>query len=107
MLRRHPRSTLFPYTTLFRSESLKSLGAVFEIDFSKLREDAMDAAMTQKLSAEETLALARVRRIKEFYIHVAQYCATICVLAIANIVLYPRYLWVGWVALGWGCGLVV
>ncbi|TMJ01921.1 MAG: helix-turn-helix domain-containing protein [Alphaproteobacteria bacterium] len=88
-------------------ESLKALGAVFEIDFSKLREDAMEPSITQGVSAEETIALARVRRVKEFYIHVAQYCATIVVLAIANVLLYPRYLWVGWVALGWGCGLVV
>ena len=88
-------------------ESLKSLGAVFEIDFSKLREDAMEPAITQGVSADETIALARVRRIKGFYIHVAQYCATIAVLAIANYLLYPRYFWVGWVALGWGCGLVV
>src|SRR5438552_14861058 len=26
MIRRHPRSTLFPYTTLFRSQSLVSVG---------------------------------------------------------------------------------
>ena len=67
----------------------------------------MEPAITQGVSAEETLALARVRRIKGFYIHAAQYCVTICALAIANYVLYPRYLWVGWVALGWGIGLVV
>jgi transcriptional regulator with XRE-family HTH domain len=88
-------------------ESLKALGAVFEVDFSRLREGEMEMAATERLSAEETVALARVRRIKEFYIHAAQYCATIAALAIANYVLYPRYLWVGWVALGWGCGLVV
>jgi transcriptional regulator with XRE-family HTH domain len=88
-------------------ESLKALGAVFELDFSKLREGAVDQAITQGVSPEETIALARVRRIKGFYIHAAQYCAMICVLAIANLVLHPRYLWVGWVALGWGSGLLV
>ena len=87
------------------TESLKALGAVFEIDFSQLREGGVNTAMTERLSAEETLALARVRNIKGFYIHAAQYCITLCVLAVANYLLYPRYLWVGWVALGWGCGL--
>ena len=87
-------------------ESLKSLGAVFEIDFSKLRESGMEQATTQTVSADEAIALARVRRIKGFYIHVAQYCITICVLAVANVVLHPRYLWVGWVALGWGGGVM-
>src|SRR5258707_13119072 len=31
MIRRPPRSTLFPYTTLFRSEALGENGDVFEI----------------------------------------------------------------------------
>jgi len=86
-------------------ESFKALCAVFDIDFSQLREARMEPVMSQGVSMEETLALARVRRIKEFYIHVAQYCVTIFVLAVGNYLLTPRYLWVGWVALGWGCGL--
>ena len=87
-------------------ESLKALGAVFEIDFSNLREPAMDPTMTAGVSAEETIALARVRAIKCFYIHVAQFCATVGVLAILNYLLYPRYFWVVWIAVGWGGGLL-
>ena len=44
----------------------------------------MNAAMAERLSAEEALALARVRNIKGFYIHAAQYCLTICVLTVTN-----------------------
>ena len=86
-------------------ESLKSLGAVFETDFSNLREPVMDSTMRHGVSADEALALARVRGIKSFYVHVAQYCLTVGVLAVANLVLYPRYLWIVWVALAWGIGL--
>jgi transcriptional regulator with XRE-family HTH domain len=86
-------------------ESLKSLGAVFETDFSNLREPAMDSTMRQGVSPDEALALARVRGIKGFYIHVAQYVVTVGVLAVANLVLTPRTLWVGWVALAWGIGV--
>src|SRR5256885_17272993 len=32
MIRRPPRSTLFPYTTLFRSEALGPLAVLFEAD---------------------------------------------------------------------------
>src|SRR5215475_1474803 len=85
-------------------ESLKSLGAVFETDFSNLREPAMDQTMRHGVSAEEALALARVRGIKSFYVHCAQYGVTVAVLAVANLLLYPRYLWVVWVALVWGIG---
>src|SRR3954471_15539724 len=64
-------------------ESLKSLGAVFETDFSNLREPVMDETMRQGVSHQEVLALARVRGIKGFYIHVAQYVVTVGVLAAA------------------------
>src|SRR3712207_8138969 len=43
MIRRPPRSTLFPYTTLFRSEALATLrfetapGEQLQIDFGELR----------------------------------------------------------------------
>src|SRR5260370_26867661 len=33
MIRRPPRSTLFPYTTLFRSEALQGLNQIFAIEF--------------------------------------------------------------------------
>jgi transcriptional regulator with XRE-family HTH domain len=87
-------------------ESLKALGAVFEVDFSSLQEVDMSAAESPKVTPQEALALAHVRRVKGFYLHLLQYAVTIAVLAIANIWLYPRYLWVGWIALGWGLGVL-
>src|SRR3989449_11079823 len=38
MIRRPPRSTLFPYTTLFRSQDLKSIEAAIALRQSLLRE---------------------------------------------------------------------
>src|SRR3712207_8105870 len=37
MIRRPPRSTLFPYTTLFRSDQLDPRGAVLDLDLLRLR----------------------------------------------------------------------
>src|SRR3712207_7433607 len=45
MIRRPPRSTLFPYTTLFRSRDLDGLGVVIEVP---RRERADDEAVTQE-----------------------------------------------------------
>jgi transcriptional regulator with XRE-family HTH domain len=87
-------------------ESLKSIASVFEIDFCTLREPEMDTPMNQGVSAEETLALAHVRKVKGFYIHLMQYCVVVSILAIVNLVAYPRHFWVIWVALGWGSGVL-
>ena len=93
-------------------ESLKSLGAVFEIDFSNLKEPNMTATTYEPtgtsqtpLDADEALAMARVRAIKGFYIHACQYVVVIGALALINIVTLPRYWWFIYPALGWGVGL--
>lgn len=88
------------------AESLKALASVFEIDFSDLKETEMDAPMNQNLHPDEALALAHVRKIKAFYVHLAQYVVIVGGLAIVNLVTLPGYLWVGWVAMGWGIGVV-
>lgn len=88
------------------AESLKALASVFEIDFSDLKETEMDAPMNQNLHPDEALALAHVRKIKAFYMHLAQYVVIVGGLAIVNLVTLPGYLWVGWVAMGWGIGVV-
>jgi transcriptional regulator with XRE-family HTH domain len=87
-------------------ESLKALGAAFEIDFSELKEPDMTPTTSQGVSADEALALAHVRKLKGFYIHLAQYAILIGFLAIVNYFTSPHYLWVLWVALGWGVGLL-
>ena len=93
------------------AESLKALAAVLEVDFGALREAHMtpsaSPSSTQGVSAEEALAFARVRKLKRFYMHVIQYVVIIAFLAVVNLLSYPRYLWVGWAALGWGLGIVL
>src|SRR2546427_12075765 len=83
MIRRPPRSTLFPYTTLFRSGNLGSAGAVawmFErkgvihVDAEKISEDdllakALDAGATDMRRAEKvfeiTTAPAEMDQVRE------------------------------------------
>lgn len=89
------------------TESLKSLAAVFGIDFSNLQsESGMNTNLSLGVSPEEELALRQVRKLRSFYIHLIQYVVVICILAVVNIVLTPTKLWVVWVALGWGIGLL-
>ncbi|HEX9590720.1 MAG TPA: 2TM domain-containing protein [Bradyrhizobium sp.] len=87
-------------------ESLKALGAAFEIEFSDLKEPEMDPTMSQSVRADEALAFAHVRKLKGFYMNLMLYIVVIGFLVIVNLVTYPRYLWVIWTALGWGIGIL-
>ena len=96
-------------------ETLKALGAAFEVDFSTLKEPAMNAVVNVNESpnainatsvAEERLALRHVRRLKGFYIHLAQYCVVIPSLAILNLIVSPHFFWAIFPALGWGLGVL-
>src|SRR5256885_17089256 len=49
MIRRPPRSTLFPYTTLFRSERVRQGLSLYQIDEKLLRRLAPDLILTQNL----------------------------------------------------------
>jgi transcriptional regulator with XRE-family HTH domain len=89
------------------TESLKSLAAVFEIDFSTLQEPDMNTATTTPgFNADEALAFAQVRKLKGFYLHLAQYVIVVTLLLGINLWTHPQYLWVRWVALGWGIGVL-
>jgi transcriptional regulator with XRE-family HTH domain len=88
-------------------ESLKALAAVFDVDLSRLKEPEMDAPLNNDFRADEALALAHVRKIKGFYIHLAQYVVIVAALAALNLIVSPRYLWVVWVAAGWGLGVLI
>ena len=92
------------------SESLKSLAAVFEIDFSTLQEPGMNTttapASPAAFDADEALAFAQVRKLKGFYLHLAQYVVVVTLLLGINLWTRPQYLWVGWVAMGWGIGVL-
>ena len=92
------------------TESLKSLAAVFDMDFSTLQEPDMNTATTSTtpaaFDAQEALAFAQVRKLKGFYLHIAQYVIVVTLLLGINLWTHPQYLWVGWVAMGWGIGLL-
>lgn len=86
-------------------ESMKALAAVFETDLDRLKEPTMDAPRSD-LRPDEALALAHVRKVKSFYVHLTQYLIVISILAVVNLTSYPNYLWFVWPALGWGLGLL-
>lgn len=92
------------------TESLKSLAAVFEIDFSTLQEPNMNTATAPTspagFDAEEALAFVQVRKLKGFYLHLARYVIVITLLLGINLWTRPQYLWVVWVAMGWGIGVL-
>lgn len=87
-------------------ETLKALGAVFNLDFNALRETEMTTPISTSQGQQEALALLHVRRVKGFYLHLAQYCLVVTALAVANLVFTPHHIWVPFVALGWGLGVM-
>jgi transcriptional regulator with XRE-family HTH domain len=86
-------------------ESLKSLAAVFNVEFSTLKEQGMDNVISESQSAEEILAFNQVRKLKGFYIHLAQYVLVVALLAVINALTTPNRWWVQWVIMGWGVGV--
>lgn len=63
---------------------------------------------TSPTATEELLAFSRVRRIKGFYVHLAQYLLTSAALFAINVLWwYPRHLWSLWIIVGWGSGVLV
>ena len=87
-------------------ESLKSLAAVFNVEFSTLKEQGMENVINESQSAEEILAFNQVRKLKGFYIHLAQYVLSISLLSFINLFYGNRQLWVHWVIIGWGFGVL-
>ena len=88
-------------------DTLNALAAVFDVDLSHLKETDMDTPIARDFKSEEALALAHVRKLKAFYIHVAQFVLIVGVLTVVNLVTSPQYLWCLWVAGGWGLGLAI
>lgn len=88
-------------------ESLKSLASVFEIDLSQLHEETdMNENDKDNMTWEEQRALEYVRDVKGFYSHLGTFTFTIIGLFILNLITSPGYIWVWWVVLGWGIGIV-
>ena len=86
-------------------ESLKSLAAVFNLDFSTHKEQGMDNVISETQSAEEILAFKQVRKLKGFYIHLAQYVLVIALLTVINALTTPNRWWVQCVIMSWGVGV--
>jgi transcriptional regulator with XRE-family HTH domain len=94
------------------AESLKAIAAVLDVDFGELREAHMvpptDRPATDgTVSSEEALAMAKVRKIKAFYMHCIEYVLIIGFLALLNFLTSPRQIWVHWAAIPWGLVLAL
>lgn len=100
------------------AETLQALAAVFEVPVQDLQESAMappplsasanppaDAPDPQATLAEAELR-AQVEREARFWGQMQRFGALLVVLLIINLLTSPSYLWVKWVALGWGLALV-
>ena len=58
------------------------------------------------MNEEQTARIrAHVRRLRDFYIHVAIYVVVIGGFAILNWIVSPTFWWVAFPAVGWGIGL--
>lgn len=90
-------------------ESLKAIAAVFNVDFNDLKGPDMTPELAAKTTTQlndEILAFAQVRKIKGFYLHVAQFAIVVTALALFNYFVTPKYPWVLWVMFGWGMGVI-
>jgi two-component system LytT family sensor kinase len=59
------------------------------------------------MSEQLQRARFRVRRLREFYMHVAVFVVVIGGLALVNWILSPSFWWVAFPAIGWGIGLAI
>ena len=66
----------------------------------------MDTPASDRVRADEALALRHVRKLKGFYAHLLQYVLIVSGLVVLNLVMSPSNWWVIWVALGWGVGVL-
>jgi transcriptional regulator with XRE-family HTH domain len=86
-------------------ESLKALAAVFDTDVALLTKES-DMSEQQRPTTDEAHVIEHVRDIKGFYSHLISYAVVNVLLLIWNLISSPDDLWVKWVALGWGIGIV-
>ena len=88
-------------------ESLKAIGSVFEIDWSQLKESQMTADQSHGAATDEVLALAYVRRVKKFYLHLGEFVLIMGAIFALNLYFTPNYLWSLWLLVCWVIGIVV
>jgi transcriptional regulator with XRE-family HTH domain len=107
-------------------ETLKSLAAVFEVALDSLKPLTETSEMSTTAHAAaaapamppippspqdttdraEQEAFEHVTRLRKFYLHVIRYLIVVSGLTVINLLTSPHRLWVLWVMLGWGIGLV-
>ena len=85
-------------------ETLKCLASVFQLEIDQLTDSSVSQA--DENSEQELRVKDQVRELKEFYRHVFSYLITLFGLLILNLLTSPGQLWVVWVALGWGIGVI-
>jgi transcriptional regulator with XRE-family HTH domain len=88
-------------------ESLKAIGSVFEIDWSKLKDSEMIPDQANSAATDEALALAYVRRVKGFYLHLGEFTLIMGAIFALNLYFTPSYLWSLWLFAFWVIGLVI
>jgi transcriptional regulator with XRE-family HTH domain len=88
-------------------ESFKALGAAFNVDFSRLQEEAVRDVVTDPQQTELALAFSHVREVRRFYHSLIVYIVVISALVAINLLVTPRVIWAVFPALGWGVALLV
>ena len=87
-------------------ESLKSLAAVFEVEFTSLIRENEMTNEADKIYADEEIVIQQVKEIKGFYTHLVQFVVIVSALAFINHMTSPGHYWVIWVIVGWGAGII-
>ena len=85
-------------------ETWKCLAAALEVDFTALRNPP--PAAPREAPGDTPAPDEAARDIAELKQHAWQFVLTVIGLTVINLLLTPDKLWVLWVILGWGVGLV-
>ncbi len=87
-------------------ESLRLLADVFEVEVATLQQ-----GLTMKddtlVTTDEESAMAHVKALRGFYTSLIRYGVIVTGLFILNLIISPHNMWVYWVMLGWGIGIVM
>lgn len=91
-------------------ESLKALAAVFETDVSTLIEEQKSMTTQPEFHAlpdKEQRVIEEIRQLKNFYVHLVLFVVIIGGLAALDYFVTPDDLWIQYVIMGWGGGLII
>jgi transcriptional regulator with XRE-family HTH domain len=88
-------------------ESFKALGAAFNVDFSRLQEDAVRDIAGNPEQIEIALAFSHVREVRRFYHGLIVYVVIVSLLVAINLFLTPYRLWAVYPAAGWGLAMLL